>query len=149
MSYNKAILIGRIGQDPESKTINSGNHLLKFSLATSRNWKDKQGEWQQETQWHRCQIWGKLAEALSTVLGKGDLVAVDGEIKYGQYEAQDGTTKYTTDIVCQSVKRLQKNEKENNQTYDQNAGFAKPKKAEPVAEAVPWGDDDGEDDLPF
>lgn len=117
---NKVILIGRLGGDPETKSFKGGNMVMKFSLATSRNWKNKQGEWETDTSWHRCQAWGKLAEIYSPLIKKGDLVVCEGEIKYGQYD-KNGVTMYTTDISCHSIRQLSK--RENKQSYDQNAGF--------------------------
>ena len=131
---NKVILLGRIGKDPELKTFSSGAKVLNFSMATSKKLKDKSGEWQEETQWHRCQVWGDRAGNM-TYLGKGDKVVCEGEIKYSSYDTPDGQTKYVTDVVCHHVSRVQKNEKAVGQTYDPGAQYQQAEDAnKPFAE---------------
>lgn len=94
---NKVMLLGNIGQDPELKVLQNGQAVLKFSMATEEKWKDKEGEVQKRTDWHRCELWGKRAESLAKHLTKGSKVLVEGSLKYGSYE-KDGVKHYTTDI---------------------------------------------------
>lgn len=101
---NKATLIGRIGRDPESQDVN-GTKLTKFSIATSESWKNKQGEKQEETQWHNCNAWGKLAEIIEQYVKKGDLIYVEGKIQTRKYE-KDGQDHYATDIKVSEMKML-------------------------------------------
>lgn len=135
---NQVFLIGRIGQDPELKQFQGGAELLSFSLATSRKWKNKAGQWEEETQWHRVQAWGKLASIYSSLLNKGDLVNIQGEIKYGKYTGKDGVERYTTDISAQVIKKLSKSDpKPASNTYDpgkqyQESGTAYFDEEEPV-----------------
>lgn len=98
--FNKAILIGRLGADPELRYTTAGRAILKFRLATNESWKDQNGEKQERTDWHNVVIWGKRAEALNGILGKGRRVGVDGRIRTGKYEGKDGNTRYTVDIVA-------------------------------------------------
>ena len=70
MSLNKVMIIGRLGADPEMKTLSSGNPLTTFSVATSENWKDKEGQKQERTEWHRIVVWGKLAEICGKYSGE-------------------------------------------------------------------------------
>lgn len=104
MSVNKVILIGRVGQDPETKDVN-GNPLTKFSLATSKKYKDKSGEQNEITQWHNIVCWGSLANTCSQYVVKGMRVFIEGEIEYQSYE-KDGEKKYFTQIKAQSVQFL-------------------------------------------
>ena len=101
-SVNKVFLVGRLGKDPELKYFDSGDPVCNFSMATSRKYKNKSGELQEETEWHRVAVWGKSAEACGQYLAKGREAHVEGRLKYRQYE-QDGVTKYATDIVASQV----------------------------------------------
>jgi len=94
---NKATLIGRIGKDPETKTVGS-NTVTTFSLATSEKWTNKDtGEAKEETQWHKCQAWGVIGEVIAKHHKKGDRIAVEGKIVYQTYE-KDGEKRYVTRI---------------------------------------------------
>jgi len=95
---NKVILIGNVGSDSELKTTQSGQSILKFSLATSEKWKDKEGNKQEKTEWHRCQLWGTRGNALHKYILKGTKLAVEGSIAYSSYGDKDGNTRYVTDI---------------------------------------------------
>jgi single-strand DNA-binding protein len=91
---NKAIILGRLGRDPEMTYTQSGMAVCKFSLATSRKMKDGQ----EVTQWHRCTAFNKTGELISQYVNKGNQLYVEGEITYSQYE-KDGVTRYSTDII--------------------------------------------------
>lgn len=91
---NKAIILGRLGRDPEMTYTQSGMAICKFSLATSRKMKDGQ----EVTQWHRCTAFNKTGELISQYVNKGNQLYVEGEITYSQYE-KDGVTRYSTDII--------------------------------------------------
>lgn len=100
---NRVHLLGNLGADPELRMTAGGQAVLKFTLATSESWKDKQtGQKKEETQWHRCIIWGPRGEGLAKHLTKGSKVVVEGKIKYGKYE-KNGVTHYSTDIVVDNV----------------------------------------------
>lgn len=91
---NEVILVGRIGKDPEVKSIGE-NTLTKFSLATSESYKDKSGEWKEKTQWHQVSIWREAK------LQKGDLVFLKGKIEYREHEG-----KWYTEIIADKVRRI-------------------------------------------
>jgi single-strand DNA-binding protein len=91
---NKAIILGRLGRDPEMTYTQAGLAVCKFSIATSRKMK----EGQEVTQWHRCTAFGKAGELISRYVNKGHMLYVEGEITYSQYE-KDGITRYSTDII--------------------------------------------------
>ena len=99
---NKVVLLGRLGGDAELKVTQGGQAVSKFSLATSEKWKDKDGELQERTEWHRCVFWGDRAKKLNQYLTKGKQILVEGSIRYGSYE-KDGVKMYTTDINVMNV----------------------------------------------
>ncbi len=97
---NKVILVGNLGQDPEVRYMPSGGAVCNFTLATSESWNDKQtGEKKEQTEWHRVVIFGKLAEVAGEYLRKGSQVYIEGQLKTRKWTAQDGTEKYTTEVV--------------------------------------------------
>ncbi len=100
---NKVIVLGRLGSDPETKNISSGNTVCTFSLATSEAWKDKNGEKQEKTEWHRIVVWGKLAEICGKYLTKGRQTFVEGRLQTRSWEDQQGNKKYTTEVVATNV----------------------------------------------
>ena len=95
-SLNQVTLIGRLGQDAELKGVN-GTPLAKFSIATTERYKDKSGEYQEKTEWHRCNMWGKTVDAVGRYLLKGLQVCVQGSLQTRSYE-KDGQTRKVTEI---------------------------------------------------
>jgi len=102
---NRVHLIGNLGSDPSTTTTQSGTNICKFSIATSKKWKDGSGNEQSRTEWHNIVCFAKLADICSQYLAKGKQVYVEGEINYNKYE-KDGETKYFTQIIAQQVKFL-------------------------------------------
>ena len=96
MPVNKAIILGRLGQDPELKTLSDGTAICKLSIATTEVWKDKNGDKKEETQWHNLTAWRKNAEIINQYVKKGDELYVEGKIKYTK---SDDGSKYYTDIT--------------------------------------------------
>jgi single-strand DNA-binding protein len=103
--YNRITLIGNVGQDPQSKTLDNGTKTTSFTLATSETWKDKQGNKQEETQWHTVKLWRGLAEVAEQYVKKGTKLMIEGKVIYRSYE-KDGETKYFTEIVAKEMKML-------------------------------------------
>ena len=103
---NKAILVGNLGNDPEVKYTQGGMAITKISLATTSVRKDKDGNQQEQTQWHRVTFFGKLGEIAGEYLKKGSQVYVEGEIRYDKYTGQDGVEKYFTEIVANEMQML-------------------------------------------
>jgi single-strand DNA-binding protein len=103
--YNKIVIIGNVGQDPQSKTLENGTKTTSFTLATSETWKDKQGNKQEETQWHTVKLWRGLAEVAEQYVKKGTKLMIEGKVTYRTYE-KDGETKYFTEIVGKEMKML-------------------------------------------
>lgn len=103
MSVNKVIIMGRLGADPELKTLSSGQAVANFNLATSENWVDREGQKQERTEWHRIVVWGKLAEICRQYLSKGRQVFVEGKLQTRSWEDQQGQKRYTTEIVASNI----------------------------------------------
>jgi single-strand DNA-binding protein len=103
---NKVILVGNLGNDPETKYTQGGMAVTKVSLATTSVRKDKEGNTQERTEWHRVTFFGKLGEIAGEYLRKGSQVYVEGSIRYDKYTGQDGVEKYTTDIIADEMQML-------------------------------------------
>ena len=95
---NKVSLIGRLGAQPEVVKFDSGRTLARFSLATNESYKNKEGEWQEQTQWHNITAWGKTADLIAKLLNKGQEVVVEGRLVNNSYETKDGEKRYGTNI---------------------------------------------------
>lgn len=102
---NKVILVGKLGKDPEAKSLDSGVKMTNFSVATNKNWKDKDGTKKEETTWHRITVFGTKAELAAKYLKKGSSVFIEGELKNRSYD-KDGVTHYVTDIVANDIQFL-------------------------------------------
>ncbi len=101
-SINKVILVGNLGRDPEIRTMQSGDKLANFSLATSETWNDRQsGERRERTEWHRVVIFGRLAEIAERYLRKGSKVYLEGSLQTRKWQDQSGQERYTTEVVLQ------------------------------------------------
>lgn len=105
-SVNKVILIGNIGKDPEIRYMPSGDAMVNLTLATTDNWKDKNGEKQERTEWHRVVIFGKLAEIAGEYLKKGSQVYFEGSLKTRKWTNKEGQDQYTTEIVADKMQML-------------------------------------------
>jgi len=106
MSVNKVILVGRLGRDPESRYTSSGQPVCNFSLATDRAFKDRTGQTQKVTEWHRIVAWGKLAEISQQYLKKGSLVYVEGRIQSRQWDDREGNKRTSFEIVANVMRML-------------------------------------------
>jgi single-strand DNA-binding protein len=100
---NKVILIGRLGQDPVLRYTPSGNAVANFSIATSENWNDKEGQRQERTEWHRLVVWGKVAELCGQYLAKGREVCVEGKLQTREWTDRDSNKRTTTEVVATQV----------------------------------------------
>lgn len=103
---NKAIIVGNLGQDPETRHTPSGAQVTTFSVATTERYKDKSGQMQETTEWHRIVAWNRLAEICSEYLHKGSKVYVEGKIQTRKWQDKDGNDKYTTEIIAREMKML-------------------------------------------
>ncbi len=107
---NKVTLIGNLGGDPEIRHLENGTAVGRFSLATNESYKDKDGTWQTQTEWHNIVVWRELAERAEKQLKKGAPVYVEGKISYRKYTGQDGVEKSVTDIVASMFRSLERKE---------------------------------------
>ncbi|ODP35731.1 MULTISPECIES: single-stranded DNA-binding protein [Pandoraea] len=106
-SVNKVILVGNLGADPEVRYMPSGDAVANIRLATTDRYKDKQsGEFKEMTEWHRVSFFGRLAEIVNEYLKKGSSVYIEGRIRTRKYQAQDGTERYSTEIVADQMQML-------------------------------------------
>ena len=103
---NKCIVMGVLGNAPDLKTAGNGNAIVNFSLATSELWKNKQGEKQESTQWHRCVAYGKLGEIIAQYAGKGDKLYVEGKLNTREWQDKDGNKRQTTEIVVEEMQLM-------------------------------------------
>ena len=107
MAINSATVIGNLGGDPQTRSLPSGDSVANFSLATTERFKDRKGEKQQRTEWHRIVAFGKLADTCAQYLSKGRQVYVEGRLTTREYEAKDGSGKrYRTEIVARQIRFL-------------------------------------------
>lgn len=106
MSLNRAILIGRVGKDPDIRYSQSGTCIVSFSIATSETWKDKSGEKQEKTEWHKIVAFGKLGEIVGQYVTQGMLVFIGGKIQHREWEDEKGEKHKVTEIVANEMKML-------------------------------------------
>jgi single-strand DNA-binding protein len=105
-SLNKVMLIGNVGNEPEIKTTGGGTKIAKVSLATNRTFKDRSGQQQEKTEWHRLTFWDKMADLVEQYVKKGDRLYIEGRLEYSQTEDDKGNQRYWTDIVVQEMVML-------------------------------------------
>ena len=106
MSINKVILVGNLGGDPEVRYANSGVAVCNFTMATTRTYKDKQGERKDETEWHRIVAFGRTAEVCGEYLKKGRQVYIEGRMQTRKWQDKDGNDRWTTEIVTENMQML-------------------------------------------
>ena len=152
---NKVILVGNLGKDPDVSYLPSGQSVTKFTMATSRSYKDKNGELKEETEWHNIVAWGKVGESVAQYLSKGRQVYVEGRIQTRTWEDREGKKRYNTDIVAENVVLLGGRGAAAADSSDRFAGAARPATSPQGPQAA--GDDLGgaaqpeitDDDIPF
>ena len=106
MSVNKAILVGRLGRDPETRYTGGGQAVANFSVATDETYKDRNGERQKRTEWHKIVVWGKQAEIAQQYLKKGSLIFVEGRIQSREWQDKEGQKRTSFEIVANNFRML-------------------------------------------
>jgi single-strand DNA-binding protein len=149
---NKVILIGHLGQDPEVRHMPSGDAVANVSLATSESWKNKAGEKQEKTEWHKVVFFGKLAEIVKQYLHKGSKIYVEGKLRTRKWQGQDGQDRYTTEVVVDMNGTMQmldgrQSDSGANQGNPTSAPAQTPSRAAQAAHGASGGDFN--DDIPF
>lgn len=134
MSLNRCMIIGNLGRDPEMRYTPSGQAVTQFTVAVNRNYKDAQGERQEETEWFRVVAWGQQAEFSAEYLRKGAKVFIEGRIQTRQWEGQDGQKRYTTELVANTIQNLERRPRE-----DQGEGGSQERPERPARPARPSG----------
>ena len=138
---NKAILIGRLGADPEIRYTPSGAEVANFRIATSEIWTNKNGEKEERTEWHRIVAWRGLAKICGEYLSKGRLVYIEGKIRTRSWEDREGNKRSTTEIEATEMKMLGGG--------GGGTGEAERRTKEPEADYTPPPPKEGEEDIPF
>lgn len=144
--YNRVLLFGNLGADPELKMTSGGQSVLKLRMATTERYCDKNNQWQEKTEWHSVTVWGKRGEALHKILQKGSTIFVEGSLHTSSYE-KDGEKRYRTEVTAKNVILGGRGQGGGEQRQE--------RPARPPREAPPPSDDDGpppdmpDDDLPF
>lgn len=142
---NKVILVGNLGKDPEIKNFDNGGSVARFSVATSENYKDKNGERQTKTEWHNVVCWRKLAEIAEKYLTKGSQVYIEGKLRTRSYNDAQGVLKYTTEVEADTFTMLgSRQDGGGNSSNDMASSSAAPA----ASNGGGFSDDEG-DDLPF
>lgn len=145
---NKVILVGSLGNDPDVKYTQGGSCITRISLATNSQWKDKEGNKQERTDWHRVVFFGKLAEIAGEYLRKGASIYVEGSIKYDKFMGQDGVEKYSTDIVANEMQMLGGKQEGQGGGSGGSRGGA-PQRERPELQNTPAEEFDDSDSIPF
>jgi len=138
---NKVIVIGNLGQDPETRYMPSGSAVTNLRIATNESWKDKQtGEQKERTEWHSVAMFGKLAEIAAEYLRKGSQVYIEGKLRTRKWQDKQGNDRYTTEIVADEMQML-----------GGRAGGGAPAMSDPGTGSAPQrsSPDDFDDDIPF
>ena len=134
-SVNKVILIGNLGQDPESRFTPSGTAVTNLSVATNESWKDQSGESQDRTEWHRIVMYGKMAETASEYMKKGQMVYIEGRLQTNEWEDQNQIKRKSTQVRCDNFTMLgRRNDNSSNYSEEQKEKFSS---------------NDNDDDIPF
>jgi single-strand DNA-binding protein len=136
-SVNKVIVIGNLGRDPELRYTKDGRAVANFTVATNERWRDREGNNQERTEWHRVVVWDKQAETCAQYLQKGRSVYVEGRLQTREWEDREGQKRTTTEIVAQNVTFLG--------SRGEGGGGGR-SQAPPAAEDAP---PPGGDDIPF
>jgi single-strand DNA-binding protein len=154
MSVNKVILVGRLGRDPETRFTSGGQAVANFSLATDESYKDRNGERQKRTEWHKIVVWGKQAEIAQQYLKKGSLVFIEGRIQSREWQDKEGQKRTSFDIVANNFRMLGGRGDAGSMAASAGAGAARTEdhdQAGPGDDAFPGsaGPEISDEDIPF
>ena len=148
-SLNKVMLIGNLGKDPEMRYLPSGDAVASFSVATTDKFKDKNGDMQEATEWHRITFFGRTAEVCGQYLKKGSPVYIEGSIRTRKYTAKDGTEKYATEIRGDRMQMLGGRSGTAEMDSEPSRSSSGAAKSPAPASGGGSGFDDFADDIPF
>src|SRR5690349_19378109 len=151
-SVNKVILIGNLGRDPEVRYMPSGDAVATLNLATTEKWKDKNGEAQEQTEWHRVSFFGRQAEICGEYLRKGSSIYVEGRLQTRKYTDKEGVERYSTEIRGDRMQMLggrSGSARFDNSTREPEPATAPSVAGKPAGPKKSGGFDDLDDDIPF
>jgi len=154
MSVNKVILVGRLGRDPETRFTSVGQAVANFSVATDESYKDRNGERQKRTEWHKIVVWGKQAEIAQQYLKKGSLVFIEGRIQSREWQDKEGQKRTSFEIVANNFRMLGGRGEGGSMAAGAGAGAARAEdhdQSAPVEDAFPSGagPEISDEDIPF
>ncbi len=149
---NKVILVGNLGNDPEARFLPSGGAVTNITIATSKAWKDKDGNQQEHTEWHRVVFFNRLAEIAGEYLKKGSKVYIEGSLRTNKWQDKDGNDRYTTEIIANEMQML--DSQGGGSSHDGKANAANQQSSNqqqdaPQVTQVDNGMDNFDDDIPF
>jgi single-strand DNA-binding protein len=153
MSVNKVILVGRLGRDPETRYTSAGQAVCNFSLATDETYRDRNGERQKRTEWHKIVVWAKQAEIAQQYLKKGSLVYVEGRIQSRQWDDKEGQKRTSFEIVANNFRMLGGRGDAQGAAAGAGAGASDVEAPAPSDDVAPSGGGGGpeisDEDIPF
>jgi single-strand DNA-binding protein len=147
LNLNRATIIGHMTRDPELRSTPNGQSVANFSVATNRRWTSREGEQQEETEFHDVVSWGKLAEIADQILSKGNLVYIEGRLQTRSWEAQDGSKRQRTEIVADNIINLERRESGNVDQGGKKESFDQRPKQEKSSQADTAEDEDGDEEI--
>lgn len=146
---NKVILIGNLGKDPEVRAIEGGRKVARFPLATTETYKDREGNRQEQTEWHNVEFWGAVAEVIERYLKKGSQIYVEGRLRTRSYQDKEtNQTRYITEVVGQQMTMLGGSSGGGSRPADMGVGGSQQQQSASASTVQDSGGQD-EDDLPF
>jgi single-strand DNA-binding protein len=149
-SYQKVIIAGNLGQDPEVRYLSNGDAVASFSVAVTETWKDASGERKEKTEWFRCACFKRQAEIAGEYLKKGAQVLVEGKMQTRSYEAKDGTQKYVTELRVDTFKMLGSRADNENAPRNPSTGAPRQQRTNQKPQQPSGGGfDDMDDEIPF
>ncbi len=143
MSVNKAILVGRLGKDPDLRYTSGGTAVANFTMATDRKWKGQDGQMTEETTWHNIVAWGRQAEVIKEYMSKGRMLYVEGRIANRSYDDKEGNKRYISEVVVETFTFL------GDRGGGSQGSAPAPGPNNETQEAPPAGTASDDDDLPF
>lgn len=157
---NKAIVVGNLGKDPETRFMPNGNAVCEITVATSENWKDRDGNQQERTEWHRIVAYGRLAEIMGEYLRKGRQVYIEGRIQTEKWQDKEGRDRYTTKIIANEMQMLGGRDSMGGSGGESSFGGGRPAQSQQAPQSASQAAsqsapasaqpvDDFDDDIPF
>lgn len=146
---NKVIIVGNLGRDPEIRYTPTGSAVANVSVATSDGWKDKDGNQQERTEWHRVVFFNRLAEIAGEYLKKGSKIYLEGRLQTRKWQDNNGQERYTTEIIGNEMQMLDSRGGADGASFDQSAPSRPTNRPAAQQNSAPAAPEDFDDDIPF